>query len=96
MTLQEITEFLASKEAELNTSQENGVSFRVCEILCHIEAAASRRRYFVRSLLPHELASLEELAGYVEAHNHVDTGKRTAQRFTLESALDKPQCKTAH
>jgi hypothetical protein len=87
MTLHEITALLASKEAELNTSQESGVSFRVCEILCHIEGAAGHHRYFVRALLPHELASREELARYIEAHNHVKISKRTVRRSTIRKRL---------
>jgi hypothetical protein len=83
MTLQEITAFLSIKEVELNTSPESGVSFRVCEILCHIEAAAGRRRYFVRALLPHELTSIEELARYVEAHDHAGAIKRIVRRSTI-------------
>ncbi len=72
MTLDEILPLLpllASKEAEPNTSQESGVSFRVCEIRCHLEAATGRRRYFVRTPVPQELALLQEVA----RRNHAGT-----------------------
>jgi hypothetical protein len=62
MTLDEVLALLASKAAEPNTSQESGVSFRVCEVRCHLEAATGRRRYFVRAPQPHELALLQEVA----------------------------------
>ena len=73
MTLDEILALLASTEAEPNTSQESGVSFRVCEIRCHLEAATGRRRYFVRTPLPQELALLQEVASHVETHHHAGT-----------------------
>lgn len=85
MTLDEILPLLpllASKEAELNTSQESGVSFRVCEIRCHLQAATGRRRYFVRTPVPQELALLQEVARHVETHNHAGTD---AARARLQS-----------
>ena len=85
MTLDEILPLLpllASKEAELNTSQESGVSFRVCEIRCHLEGATGRRRYFVRTPVPQELALLQEVGRHVETHNH---GGTDAARARLQS-----------
>jgi hypothetical protein len=87
MTLDEILPLLASKEADPKTSQESGVSFRVCEIRCQLEAATGRRRYFVRATLPHELALLQEVASHVQTHNHVGTSKRTVRQTTMGKRL---------
>ena len=90
MTLDEILPLLpllASKEAGPNTSRESGVSFRVCEIRCQLEAATGRRRYFVRATLPHELALLQEVASHVETQNHVGTSERTVRQSTMGKRL---------
>jgi hypothetical protein len=73
-----ILPLLASKEAKLNKPRKR-VSFRVCEIRCHLEGATGRRRYFVRTPLPHELTLLQEVDRHVETHNHAGTKAARAQ-----------------
>lgn len=73
MELKEITRLIETQQSQLLADSKDSLTFRICEVLCHLNRNGSGVRYYVKFLMPQEFASLSEMAAAIHASHHSDT-----------------------